>query len=106
VVKAWHYHARQTDNLVVIRGMAKVVLYDSRDGSATKGILNEFFAGEDNPLLVSIPPLVIHGFKAYGPVPAFVINCVTELYNRENPDEFRLAPFTKEIPYDWSQKHG
>ncbi len=28
VVKAWHYHKLQTDYFVVVKGMAKVVLYD------------------------------------------------------------------------------
>lgn len=106
VVKAWHYHQKQTDFLVVIKGMARLALYDPREGSATKGLLNDFFMGEDSPMLVAVPPLVIHGFKAYGAEPAYVMNCVTEPYNHRDPDEFRLEPFTKEIPYDWSQRHG
>ncbi len=106
VVKAWHYHRKQTDYFVVIKGMAKVVLYDPRENSPTKGLVNEFFLGEDNPLLITIPPLVIHGQKAYGTEPAYLINCPSEPYDHENPDEFRLDPFDKDIPYDWSLKHG
>jgi dTDP-4-dehydrorhamnose 3,5-epimerase len=106
VVKAWHYHQKQTDNQVIIKGMAKVVLYDPREGSPTQGLINEFFMGEDNPLLVVIPPLVIHGLKAYGSEPAYLVNTVTEPYDRQNPDEFRIDPFDNDIPYDWSLKHG
>src|SRR4030066_204644 len=63
VVKAWHYHKGQTDHFCVVKGMMKVVLYDYRDGSPTKGEVNEFFLGEHRPILLRIPPLVSHGFK-------------------------------------------
>jgi dTDP-4-dehydrorhamnose 3,5-epimerase len=106
VVKAWHYHKKQDDNFVVIKGMAKVVLYDDREDSPTRGSVNEFFAGEDNPVLIHIPRLVIHGFKAYGSEPAYVANTVTEPYNHEKPDEFRIDPFDNDIPYGWTLKQG
>src|SRR3989304_7257092 len=80
VVKAWHYHKKQTDYFVVVKGMAKVALYDPREGSPPKGTVSEFFMGEDNPILITIPPLVVHGFKAYGAEPAYLINCPTEVY--------------------------
>lgn len=106
VVKAWHYHKKQTDNQVIVKGMAKVVLYDSREDSPTKGLACEFFIGDDNPLLISIPPGVWHGLKAYGSEPAYLVNTVTEPYNHEEPDEFRSDPFGNDIPYDWSLKQG
>ena len=52
VVKAWHYHKGQTDHFCVVKGMMKVVLYDSRDGSPTKGEVNEFFLVEHRPTLL------------------------------------------------------
>lgn len=99
-------HLKQDDNMVVIKGMAKVVLYDQRGDSPTKGLVNEFFIGEDNPTLISIPRLVLHGFKAYGSEPAYVVNTVSEPYNHEQPDEFRIDPFDNDIPYDWALKQG
>jgi len=106
VVKAWHYHQNQADNMVVVKGMAKVALYDQREDSPTKGVVNEFFIGEDNPMLIHIPALVLHGFKAYGSEPAYVVNTVTQSYNHEQPDEFRIDPFDNDIPYDWNLKQG
>ncbi len=106
VVKAWHYHKKQRDNQVIVKGMAKVALYDQRAGSPTKGMVNEFFIGEDNPMLISIPKLVAHGFKAYGPGPAYLVNTVTEPYNYQKPDELRIDPFDNDIPYDWGLKQG
>ncbi|MBI3814778.1 MAG: dTDP-4-dehydrorhamnose 3,5-epimerase family protein [Nitrospinae bacterium] len=106
VVKGWHYHKVQNDNFVVVRGMVKVVLYDDREGSPTKGKIDEFFMGEHNPILLHIPRLVFHGFKGIGVEEAIVINCPTEPYNYKTPDEFRIDPHKNNIPYDWSRKDG
>lgn len=110
VVKAWHYHKKQFDNFVCVRGALKLVLYDSRPDSPTRGEINEFFLGDAKRLLVVIPPLVYHGFKAVGGEMAYVLNVPTELYDYSSPDEFRLPPDTKDIPYDWllapGLKHG
>ena len=105
-VKAWHYHKIQTDHFCVVKGMGKVVLYDGRKGSLTKGRINEFFIGERNPKLVVIPRLVMHGFKAVGHEPAFLLNIPTEVYNYKTPDEFRLPAHSKSIPYNWNRKDG
>ncbi|MEK7448742.1 MAG: dTDP-4-dehydrorhamnose 3,5-epimerase family protein [Planctomycetota bacterium] len=106
VVKAWHYHKIQSDSFAVIHGTMKVVLYDNRKGSPTKGEVNEFFMGEHNPILVRIPPMVYHGFKCISPDEAIMLNCPTEPYHRKKPDEYRLDAHTKKIPYDWTRKDG
>ena len=105
VVKAWHMHKKQADNMVCIKGSVKLVLYDSRKGSKTKGEINEFTIGEKNPLLVKVPPEVWHGFKAIGET-AVIVNVPTALYDYKNPDEYRLPPDTDKIPYDWKLKPG
>ncbi|MDH7577273.1 MAG: dTDP-4-dehydrorhamnose 3,5-epimerase family protein [Bacillota bacterium] len=105
VVKAWHYHKIQWDHFVCVQGMAKVVLYDPREGSSTRGKVNEFHIGYLNPVLLKIPPLVYHGFTAEGGTTALIVNFPTEFYNYENPDEFRLPFNDPSIPYDWKVKH-
>ncbi|MEW6685559.1 MAG: dTDP-4-dehydrorhamnose 3,5-epimerase family protein [Candidatus Edwardsbacteria bacterium] len=106
VVKAWHLHRKQTDNIVCVKGMIKLVLYDGREDSSTKGELDEFFIGEHNPLLVQVPKEVYHGWKCISEEEAVVINCPTEPYNYQHPDEERLEPHGEEIPYDWNRKDG
>jgi len=106
VVKGWHYHKKQSDNMCVVTGMMKIVLYDSRDNSPTKGEVNEYFAGIHNPILVHIPPFVYHGFKCIGGAEAIVVNVPTEKYNYDEPDEYRVDPYNNDIPYDWSLKEG
>jgi dTDP-4-dehydrorhamnose 3,5-epimerase len=110
VVKAWHMHKKQTDNITCIKGMIKLVLYDDRKNSKTKGEINEFTIGEKNLLLIKVPPQVWHGFKTITEEYALVINIPTELYDYKEPDEHRLPPDTDKIPYDWKLapwlKHG
>jgi len=106
VVKGWHYHHKQDDNFAVVKGMIKLVLYDPRDNSPTHGEINEFLIGDHRPMLVHIPREVVHGFKAVGIEEAIIINTVTEPYNYENPDEFRIEPHSADVPYNWSRKDG
>lgn len=106
VVKGWHYHKIQNDNMTVVKGMAKIVLFDEREGSPTKGVVNEFFVGEHNPIIIHIPRLVWHGFKCISETEAIMVNVPTELYNYQNPDEYRKPPDDGGIPYDWSRQDG
>ena len=100
VVKGWHLHTEMTLNYAVVAGMIKLVLYDDRAESPTRGQLLEIFLGQDNYQLVKIPPRVWNGFKGMGVVPAMVANCATIPHR---PDEIvRKDPFSTDIPYDWS----
>jgi len=59
---------------------------------------------------VQIPEFVYHGFKCVGQGEALIVNVPTEMYDYKEPDEYRLPPDTKDIPYDWGLtpglKHG
>lgn len=104
VVKGWHYHKKQHDNMIVVEGMMKVVLYDNRHESPTRGEIMEVFAGVHNPVRIHIPPGVCHGFMCISEREALVVNIPTETYRYEDPDEFRISPHGGEIPYDWRRK--
>jgi len=106
VVKAWHMHRIQNDNVACVSGMIKLALYDAREDSSTKGKVMEIFMGEHRPILVHIPRGVYHGWKCIGEHEAYVVNIPTELYNYEKPDEYRLPWNSSEIPYDWEIKMG
>ena len=103
VVKAWHLHKEMTLNYAVVSGSIKLVLYDDRAESPTRGELMEIFLGEGNYILVKIPPQVWNGFKGIGVAPAIVANCSTIPHH---PEEIvRMDPFENQIPYDWELKH-
>ena len=106
VAKGWHYHKKQTDHFVCIRGNAKVVLYDNREDSSTNGLVNEFIMGEENPILLKIPPRVLHGFSPADDKETTILNMPTELYNYKNPDEYRVPYDSDEVPYDWGVEKG
>ncbi len=112
VVRAWHRHprTRQQDCMCILQGTAKIVVYDDRESSSTKGLINEFIIGEDSPTLLKIPGECWHGFKALDTKPTLLVNFPTNLYDYERPDEERLPPETGKIPYDWKLapwlKHG
>jgi len=104
VVKAWHRHQKQTDHFTCLKGMAKLVLYDGRAKSKSKGQVLEFFIGEHNPVLVRIPPMVWHGFKCVSETECICLNLPSELYKYDRPDEERIAAHKNKIPYAWSRK--
>ena len=94
VVKGWHLHHVQWDNIVCVKGMIKLVLYDGRDGLVRpRGSIDEFFIGEHNPLLVRVPPEVHHGWKCVSPDEAYIVNAPTEVYGYDEPDQ-------DELPHD------
>ena len=102
-IKGWHIHSRMTLNYAVPHGHIKFVLYDDREGSPTRGELQEIFLGPDNYCLVTVPPLVWNGFKGFGSEMAIVANCASIPHD---PDEIdRLDPFDPSIPYDWEIVH-
>jgi len=103
-IKAWHLHTKMTLNYAVVAGMVKLVLYDPRPSSPTKGKVQEIFLGEQNYVRVKIPPGIYNGFKGVGAIPAIVANCSTIPHD---PAEIqRLDPFSKDIPYNWDLRHG
>lgn len=103
IIKGWHIHDRMTLNYATPVGTIKMVLYDDRRDSPTRGELMEIVTGERNYQLITVPPRVWNGFKGVGTEPALVANCATIPHD---PGEIhRMDPFTDAIPYDWSLKH-
>lgn len=101
VIRAWHYHKKQDDHFCAISGMCKVALFDDRETSPTRGMVNEFFMGADRPILLKIPVGVLHGYKTVGVKPSLLLNFPTELYNPHEPDEYRRPWNDPAIPYSW-----
>jgi dTDP-4-dehydrorhamnose 3,5-epimerase len=77
VIKGWHYHKEMTLNYAVVKGTIKLALYDDRQDSPTKGEIMEICMGDNNYVLVTIPPRVWNGFKGIGTDMSIVANCAT-----------------------------
>jgi dTDP-4-dehydrorhamnose 3,5-epimerase len=103
-IKAWHLHREMKLNYTCPYGLVKLVLFDDREQSLTRGNLLELFLGPDAYNLVTIPSGVWNGFKGIATHPSLVCNCATVPHR---PDELaRLDPFSPSIPYDWAIRHG
>ena len=104
VIKAFHWHKRQKDVWFFASGMAQVVLFDMREDSPTHRETNVFYMGEKNPLLVSIPEYVAHGYRVLGQQPAALFYHTTAAYDPKDPDEERIPYDSPDIGFDWATK--
>jgi dTDP-4-dehydrorhamnose 3,5-epimerase len=104
VIKAFHWHKRQKDVWFFVSGMAQVVLYDMRPESATYRQIDVLYMGKHNPLVVSIPEYVAHGYRVLGNEPAGLFYHTTSVYDPKHPDEERLPFDSPEIGFDWNTR--
>lgn len=101
-LSAWHAHDHATDRLFVHQGLARIVLYDGRPGSPTRGLVNELTFGAVRPALVVIPPRVWHGGQNIGHEAARALNIVDRAYDYTAPDHWRVPYDSPAIPYRFS----
>jgi dTDP-4-dehydrorhamnose 3,5-epimerase len=99
-IKAWKCHSAQTQHLAVPVGRIRVVIYDDREASPTRGNLQVLELGRpDAYLRLRIPPGLWYGFRCVSSIPALLANC-TDLPH--DPGESELQPASQPpIPYQW-----
>jgi dTDP-4-dehydrorhamnose 3,5-epimerase len=102
VVRGPHEHRQQTDCFCFLSGRFKLYLWDNRRASPTFGAFQTYLLGARRPMLVVIPPGVVHAYKNLSPKPGLVLNFPNRLYKGpgrgESVDEIRheddpLSPF-------------
>ena len=98
-VKAFHYHAWQTDLWTPVKGTFQVALADLRVHSPTFGKRNTLYIGPIRPWRVLIPPGVAHGYKVIGSESAVLVYLTSRIYNPK--DEGRIVYDDPGIAYDW-----
>ncbi|KJU81318.1 WxcM-like protein [Candidatus Magnetobacterium bavaricum] len=98
-IKAWKLHKQMTMNLAVPYGEIKLVLFDDRKDSPTRGNIQEIITGANNYCLIIIPPMIWNGFQAISNEASILANCATVPHD---PNEIeRLDYLTLDIPYKW-----
>lgn len=103
IIKAWHVHD-YWEVWCIIKGQAKVVLYDMRPDSPTKGQTDVIMTGEDNMMVIAIPGEVAHGYLPLGDKSMGIIYHASEAYNPDNIT-IRTIPFDDlSINFDWEIK--
>ena len=75
-IKAWHLHKEATLNYACIFGSVKLVLFDERKDSETKGLYQEINLSINNYSLITIPPNIWNGFKGLGNDYSIIANCL------------------------------
>jgi len=98
-IRGWSLHSEQDDRLFFAAGTVKVALYDGRQDSPSAGDVNVLFLGTHDRALLRIPPGVYHALKNVGTGDAIVMNLPTRPYDHGQPDKYRLASDSEEIPY-------
>lgn len=84
VARGPHEHENQTDCFIFLGpGSFRVYLWDNREESSTFKEKQEVEAGEGNPMLVLVPPGVVHGYKCISESPGRVINLPDKLFKGE-----------------------
>lgn len=102
-LSAWHCHHLQTDRIFVIDGTLRIVLFDDREGSPTKGKLDVLHLSPLRPATILIPPFVWHGIQNLENRASSFINFFDRAYCYEDPDEWRLPADTDAIPYRFAR---
>lgn len=99
-VKAWKRHRVQTQNLAVPVGRIRMVIYDDREGTATRGQVQVLELGRpDAYFRLRIPPGLWYGFACLSVTPALLANCADFPHD---PAECDLRPINDSgIPYQW-----
>jgi len=99
-VKAWKKHTIQTQNIAVPVGRIKLVIYDSREESPTKGNLLVLELGRpDSYNRIMIPPQLWYGFSCISKITALLVNCADLPHSKM---ESELKEVTDSfIPFSW-----
>ena len=99
-IKAWKCNTRLTQLIAVPRGKIKLVVFDDRSTSQSKGELQIIELGRPNSyMLVKIPPNLWYGFKCISQEPALIANCTDEVHSPKNHLSKDINDAT--IPYSW-----
>ena len=104
IINGWHVHETLQLNYLCVEGMVRTVLYDMRENSPTKGMIQEVCYGNDNYIRVHIPPGVANASQTLMGSYAIICNIASEPHN-PNIKYRRIDPLSGEIPFDWNKKH-
>lgn len=99
-IKAWKKHTIQTQNIAVPIGRIRLVIYDNRESSKSKGKLCILVLGRPEAYSrVTIPPNVWYGFKCISTTPALLVNCVDHPHTAMESEVLDVND--PHIPYSW-----
>lgn len=96
-VRGLHFHKKQSDYWLCVRGTLLACMYDARPGSPTQGVTQGVVLTGDTGAGIYIPPGVAHGFAALED--ATLTYLVDNYYDGD--DEFGVRWDDPEVAMDW-----
>lgn len=101
VVKGWKKHLKISQSLTVPHGKVRFVVFDDREGSPTRGKIDEVVIGpEEGYGLLKIPSNVWYSFRGEKACESLIANCIPA---QHDPDECIGKDLNDpQIPYTWS----
>lgn len=97
-IKGWKRHNRMTLNIVVPVGKIRFVIYDDREGSATKGMFQEIvLSPEENYKRLTLSSGLWMAFQGLGTGTSMLLDVIPEPHDPKEADRMDL----EEIPYNF-----
>ena len=100
MLKGWFAHEKKLDRYHIASGELLVLLYDDRENSPTKGMVQKIVLAATTNRQVMIPPYVWHLSVNIGSVDAILVNLPSTHYDHQNPDRFHISIDSGDIPVD------
>jgi len=94
VCRGPHEHREQTDYFCFLGPSTfEIHLWDNRPTSPTFWHHESTHVGAERPMIVIVPPGIVHAYRNIGTAPGWIVNCPNQLYRgagkREGIDEIR-----------------
>ena len=100
IIKGWKYHKEMKQNFCVPYGELKLVLFDYRVNSSTRGVINEIILNDDeNYMRVTIPENIWYSFKCLSIDYCLLLN-IANIKHKEN-ESLNMDLKNDIIPYEW-----
>ena len=100
IIKGWKLHNRIHQNICVPFGEVKIVVYDDRLHSTSRGALMEIILNDTNNYqLLSIPPGLWYSFKCLSEKFAILANIIDQAHDASESENLPLK--SNNIPYEW-----
>ena len=100
IVKGWKSHKEMKQNFCVPYGKLKLVLFDNRINSTSKGVINEIILSDDkNYIRVTIPENIWYSFKCLSDDYCLLLN-IANIKHKKN-ESVQMDLNNNIIPYKW-----
>lgn len=103
-IRGWYKNDNAAQNLMVMRGAIKFVVYDSRHSSTTKGNCLEVILNSSAFCCLHLPEALWYSFGDTTGEEAYIINCLPLAYEAIKKES--LPIHSNLIPYSWGKSHA